>query len=366
MKHFCDNKKLLVVQPIIAEYRIPVFSEMAKKWEVVVAAGVAPMSDGFGIDSEREDYNFSFVNAPQVKLFSGKLLWQKSLLKLIFNFRPGIIFISANPRLINLWIFLVLCKLFGIKVYCHGQGAYSKKNLKFLQKVMYSSLVKLSHGYICYTQSVYNSLADFVAVDKLTVAENSIEIDPRNVIEIDSQGKFGVLFVGRLRSESNLLVLIDAVESARLECNLDIVLHIVGGGDSEAQILDYVLKKSWVKFYGACYDSEVICRIARECSIGCYPGNAGLSVVHYMAMGLVPIVHNDSFLHMGPEPSYIINNVNGRTFCVSDGSLGIKKILCELFGDSRLLYSLRVASKNTYDRLSTPSLGERICNIISD
>ena len=97
--------------------------------------------------------------------------------------------------------------------------------------------------------------------------------------------------------------------------------------------------------------------------MGCYPGHAGLSVVHYMGLSLVPVVHDRLDLHMGPEPSYVVDLENGRRFSYSDASLSLPRVLIELFQPGAVT-TLADRAFQTYSVLNTPSLGTRLARII--
>jgi glycosyltransferase involved in cell wall biosynthesis len=123
----------------------------------------------------------------------------------------------------------------------------------------------------------------------------------------------GVLFIGRLREECNLELLCDAVIQLREKIPL-VELHVIGSGSLEHYYTAKYSKYDYIYFHGKLYDQAVISEISKKCSLGCYPGNAGLSVVHYMSLSLPCLVHDNIAQHSGPEPSYVVNNYNGYLF----------------------------------------------------
>jgi len=103
--------------------------------------------------------------------------------------------------------------------------------------------------------------------------------------------------------------------------------------------------------------------LSKDCKVGVYPGDAGLSIVHYMSLSLVPIVHSDLTKHMGPEPSYIKDNENGLMFIRNDkDSLAdiIKKVLI----NKELTKKLSKNAFNTYLVLNSPTMAEKLINIM--
>ena len=72
-------------------------------------------------------------------------------------------------------------------------------------------------------------------------------------------------------------------------------LHIVGVKGNNNKQLSY---------YGN-VDPSDIPEVSNNCHIGVYPGDAGLSVLHYMCLGLCPVTHSSLRVHSGPEPAYV-------------------------------------------------------------
>lgn len=101
-----------------------------------------------------------------------------------------------------------------------------------------------------------------------------------------------VLFLGRYTEKSKLSLLLEAA----LEIN-DIKLHIVGVQDDEVPVH---FRKNNFHFHGRTNDLERISEIAARCTYFVYPGDVGLSIVHAVKLGLIPVVHADLDAHM-PE-----------------------------------------------------------------
>ena len=114
-------------------------------------------------------------------------------------------------------------------------------------------------------------------------------------------------------------------------------------------------------FYGKVYDQEKIAKISRQCFIGCYPGQAGLSIVHYMSLSLPPLVCADLTSHMGPEPSYIKNGINGFFFDeYSEESIADKINEVIMIKKNATYQNIGKAAYNTYLCLNTPDLADKL------
>jgi len=353
-----ERPRVLIVQPYLTAYRLPVYAEMADHWDVTIASSRPDTRSGFGEPSTAGSGIRQHVLVPEHKLLGGRLLWQGGLTRLVRRLGPDKVLCAANPRALSFWWLTLYCRLRGIEFYGHGQGAYNKSSISLAQKWMYKSLVGLTTRYLCYTSSVRDSLRRIVPAEKLVVVDNSLRIREAVEPQEKSGAELGVLFVGRLREGSQLDLLIASLQRVRAK-HAGVALHVVGGGAEEKELRARHANHDWIHWHGGVYDGARIREISRACSIGCYPGNAGLSVVHYMALSLVPVVHDRMDLHMGPEPSYVVNGRNGLTFSHDTANVSLPAVLEQLIGDRALLAELHTAAHDTYVQLTSPPLSQR-------
>ncbi len=356
-----DRISLLIVQPYLTAYRLPVFSELAEDLDVTIVSSTPHCESGFGTPDITGNRILEHIIVPEHHLFGGRLIWQSRLGRTLWRIRPDKILFAANPRNLGFWWLLILSRIMGIQFYSHGQGMYNKPRPPRWLRYVYRLLIASSTRYICYTPSVANSLVDLCAIPKLAVADNSIEVLEPVLPDEKSGQESGVLFVGRLRAGNNLSVLINALAQLRLmKPELNVILHVIGAGEEQPVLMKQFGSLSWIVWYGQVYDQREINRISRLCSVGCYPGDAGLSVVHYMALSLVPVVHDRADCHMGPEPSYVVDGVNGCTFNYSNPGTSLLAVLLDLFSTDIKRKELMFAAWETYMALTLPSLTKRL------
>lgn len=354
---------LFYIQPLLASYRAELVEKLARHFSLTILCGKSAANSGF---STIESENFSLIEAPMKSLFDGRLLWQLNVRSTLRDKRPDMVLACANLRDITYWWLLLWARRNGVKVFSHGQGLYSKRHIGGFTAWLYRTAAKLSYRYVCYTEiSRKTMLAAGCPPEKLAVADNAIRFstDAANLKKTGSEQ--GILFVGRLRQECNLENLVDAVARLRSD-HPDTVLHIVGSGELEA---DYRARFSepWIIFHGAIYDDSRILEISKNCRAGCYPGNSGLSVVHYFSLRLPPVVHGDIPAHMGPEPSYVIDGINGITFPREQKSKGIAAALKRIWRMSPTEFQeISNAAFTEYLRLNSPSMGEKMIAILKE
>ena len=206
----------------------------------------------------------------------------------------------------------MVANIFKIPVFSHGQGLYNKPKPRLIHRILFKTTIWFSSSYVCYTQSVYDSLINIgIKSHKLSVMDNTIVNDFPITIEEKNNIQNKLLYIGRLREGCNLKLLFDVMKKLE-DKEIMLKLDIIGDGHKRKELEEYVETLNIdVTFFGAIYDDEIISNMSKDCKLGIYPGDAGLSVVHYMSLSLIPIVHSDLTKHMGPEPSYIKDGKNG-------------------------------------------------------
>jgi glycosyltransferase involved in cell wall biosynthesis len=96
---------------------------------------------------------------------------------------------------------------------------------------------------------------------------------------------------------------------------------------------------------------------------GAYGGDVGLSVVHYMALGLPVMVYGEIGKHMGPETSYIVDGLNGLVFERSNVDSLSEKI-SQLVNNKELRCSLVNGALDTFKSLQEPTMGAKFVKIM--
>lgn len=359
------HKKMTIfyIQPLLANYRTDLVDKLARNFSLTILCGKSASNSGFRTVTPE---SVPVLEALMQPLLGGRLLWQHNVRATLRQKKPELVLACANVRDLTYWWLLLWARSNGVKVFSHGQGLYSKRYIGGLIAWLYRTAARLSYRYVCYTElSRQTMLAAGCPPEKLAIADNAIcfSADAADIQKMGSEQ--GILFVGRLREECNLEYLVDAVARLRTR-HPDAVLHIVGSGELEAEYRAH-FDQPWVIFHGAVYDDARVLEISRDCRVGCYPGNAGLSVVHYFALRLPPLVHGDMPAHMGPEPSYIRDGVNGVLFSREPKADGIGTALEKIWEMPATEYQmLSSAAFAEYERLNSPSMGEKMVKILRD
>lgn len=355
-----SQPKILIIQPYLTKYRLPVFKCLAKNYNVRL---VASRSNEYG--SNIIDEKIKIITVNEIKIL-GHFYWQTSIVKILLSSKVDILFITANPRYLSSWVALIIAKLNGVKVLLHGQGLYGKDKISWSNKFTYYLYSKFCDQYVAYTQFSKESLKSLPIYKQTSVAENSIVNE--YPISQKKGNENGILFVGRLRHGSNIDMLIQAcieINNELTNSDSEIQLHIVGGGETLQSLQEQFSGFDCVHFWGEIYDSKEISEISKKCFAGCYPGDAGLSVLHYMSLSLAPIIHSTMSKHMGPEPSYVKDGFNGQYFERENFSSLKRSILSMYKKDKQQLSIMQKNAFSDYKAIANPPLAERIKSIIS-
>jgi glycosyltransferase involved in cell wall biosynthesis len=351
------------VQPLIARYRIEVIESLNRLFSVKVFA----CSEGVeanGFSRERPDCD-EFVETRIAGLPSRRVRMQSRVLSRIVHERPDAVLIFADVRYLSLWLALIAGRVMHVPVLIHGQGLYRHKSAGMLRTVCYRLAVALAVRYVCYTEASRRSLEDIgCPIGKLVVANNSLTVSCGVEPAAKTGTENGVLFIGRLREGSEIEPLIDVVGQLHGE-GYDISLHVIGDGEHGAQLKRKYGDRSYVIWYGAVFDDDAIATISRRCRVGCYPGSAGLSVVHMFALSLPPIVHDRLPLHMGPEPGYVEDGRTGFFFGRDGGTDALAATLRRIWAmPPEEMRAAAAAAHAVYCQLNSPTLGHQLAEIV--
>lgn len=360
-----ETSKLLIVQPLLAGYRRPFFEGLCKHFDqVVVMAGASGSKSGFeeGVLSR----HFQFIETPVRHLFDGRLYWQDSIISHVIHSRPSAIFIVVDFRALHFWVLLALARIMGIPLYAHGQGLFKKIERKtfLIHRLALRCVVSFSTSYVCYNFAVRDQLLEFdLPIRKLSVVRNTLELITTTDPRIRKQNISKLIFLGRLRTGHGLDLLFEAMVYL-VKSGQACELAVIGTGPDQQRLVDKANDMGLnVSFHGPQHDSAEIARTAHDAQIGVYPGDAGLSVIHYMALGLVPVTHGHMARHMGPEPAELCDKRNARIFRRADVS-DLVKVLAELMDDPVGTKELACNAYDHYTEMTRIPMATQLADII--
>ena len=154
------------------------------------------------------------------------------------------------------------------------------------------------------------------------------------------------------------------MERIRQSDGFPLTLHVIGTGKGGQLLQKETNDHTWIVLHGETYDQERIRGISMDCFLGCYPGNAGLSVVHMMSLSLPTVTHDDLLSHQGPEPSFVRDGVSGVLYDHRNPEESLYQAIKSLAADPLRLAKMRQAAFEDYQHLVNPPLSARFWSIL--
>jgi len=360
-------KRLCIIEPVFTQYRLPVYVELSRHCNVDWVFSPSAGNSGFGSVDRPEAPNLRYIEIPTLRPFGEKVgTVQWGLAKYVLREKPDVILATADLNCFSFWTTLLLVRLKGIPFYAHGHGFFKKRKLDSFRRSLMKLLLRLVTSYIAYAPAVRDSFAAHgFSVENISVAHNSLVNSFPVRPEEKTGGERGILFIGRLRRGNGLELLLRVVRRLREVDGFPVSLHVIGTGEEADQLQQEAARCSWVTWYGEIYDPKEIRAISLECAIGCYPGDAGISVVHMMSLSLPVITHDDMLRH-GPESSFIRNGLTGILFDHGRSEESLYGVLQSLVGEPSRAGAMQRSVFEDYLSLVNPSLAERLWSILSE
>lgn len=290
-----------------------------------------------------------------------RTLWQTGVIKALINSEYDAIILEGGLLQIPSWIFGLLARLIGIKVFLwsHGLRGVESKFLIAAKRFMTHLLDANWLVYGEYQRKVMIKCG--FKKTKVSVIYNSIgEID--NSCKVVSFGgeTIQLLFVGRLVPGKQVGNLIRAVQEANMNGS-NIKLKIVGDGSEKLKLVNMVNRDEKFSFEGAIYSKTELGRIFCSCDYLVSYGNVGLNAIHAMSYGL-PVVTHDNPIYQNPEFEAIVEKKTGYLF-KRNNIKSLVDVLCDLKKPSE---KMRMECKQVIQSYYIPRVqGDRIIDAIN-
>lgn len=325
-----DNIRVVVQQPSLAKYRVPLFRQWSKTEWVDLKLFYSNLDSALPNDSP-EGFSAEFVPINQFRLFGRRFLWHSAQTKNASKKHCDVLVLSWDLHYLSLVPALLLAKKRGVKTILWGHG-YSKNESK-LRKFLRDTVARFADALVFYDFVTARRYIDTGwDVNQIHVAPNSLDLEPiydayrhwsRSPERIDAfqkqQGldsRVNIIYIGRLYSDNRLDVLIRALPVVcRRHPNAQLL--IIGKENEYSKELVDIAKQvrvsNHIRWFGSIYDEREIAPLMMSSAIFCYPANVGLSLVHAMAYGL-PVVTSDSIDSHNPEIHTMKIGFNGFVY----------------------------------------------------
>jgi glycosyltransferase involved in cell wall biosynthesis len=353
-------KKLLLIQPRLMSYRVGLANDLATRVKLTLAFSPGPSDDGAGEPGALAPTIETRVVETRSWL-AGAVCYQTGLLDIVRRDKPDAIVCFANPRYVSFWALLAYARALGVPVYAYGQGLFRHRRPNCLHRAVFLLMLRLSQRYFAYNAFAAASLDGIAPPDKVVALENFfVNPCPASPQERDYHAN-GILFIGRLRPGCELERLADAViDYNRQRPAKPLQVRVIGAGQLFSNYRELYRAHPEIVFLGARYTAEEIRELARTCFVACYPGAAGLSVVHSMSLSLATLVHDRLDQHMGPEPAYVVDGETGFHFSMTDPARSLRAVIERVAESRELAAAVGANAYRFYSELSRVRLADRM------
>lgn len=326
---------IAVIPDRMAHYRLAVFRALAhldrSKYKISFCGEEKKIRAGIKL-IKSEDFIYDdgqVIDWQQTTDFywKNRCIWQSGVLCMAVGRHYKVLILWGESHRISSWIAAILARLNGKKVIFWTHGLYG--NESFLKKWFRIMFYRLGNAVLLYGSYAKKRLDSHIDKSKLHVINNSLDVNKQNRIykNISSQDRAFLKkklinssdkligFVGRLRSEKRLELLLEAIAILKTKgeyCYLIIV------GDGEHRAVLSALSKSLdledqVVFYGECYVDETLIPLLSVCDVVISPGNVGLTAMHALISG-TPVITHSNACKQGPEFEAVMDGVSGFLF----------------------------------------------------
>ncbi len=299
-------KKVLLIQNVISNYRVPVYNLIAKEFDLTVL---------YSSGSVPNDATFPTVYLGTKKKGSFTL-FDKSAHSLINAF--DVVVFQYDPMHLSLVFELIKSKIKNKpKFIPWGIGVPASYNVKYdsptKSAMLFYLLAKWADASVFYSDYPRNKYIKMgVDGNKLFVAHNTVEIYDMEDNIIKSE-RNNLLFVGSLYKQKGIGLLLEAyLQASNNNPNL-LPLYIIGGGEEYDNISRWISDNKLnqkVHLEGAIYDEKKLASYFMSARACVSPNQAGLSVQKSMGYG-VPFVTKEDAI------------TGGEIFDVVDGDTGV-------------------------------------------
>jgi glycosyltransferase involved in cell wall biosynthesis len=260
-------------------------------------------------------------------------LLQRGLLRLGWRKDLEVVVYLGNPYFVSTWLSACLSRLTGKRVlfWTHGWTRAESGPKAWMRSLFY----RLAHGLLLYGHGAKMAgIAKGFAPERLHVIYNSLDyeaqkrvrdrVDPAALPKLKEE-LFGdanrpmVICSARLTSLCRFDLLLAAQAQLRDEGHR--VNAVLVGDGPEKGVLQSLARQLNVpvRFFGACYDEDILARLTMAAHATVSPGKVGLTAMQSLAYGTPVITHDDADAQM-PEWEAILPGRTGDFFKRGDAA----------------------------------------------
>jgi len=262
------------------------------------------------------------------------LIFQKGLIKYVYNHDYDVYIFSGEMYNISTWISSIICKIKGKKIVYWGHGYYGdERGLKKILRLLFYKIPDLHFLYGTRSKNILEK--NGLDYNKLITVYNSLDYDNLKIIRENKNVNYLkklklslfpfshnlpiLIFIGRLTIEKKIHLLLYSIHKLRQQGHKFNTL-IVGDGNERKKLVDLTNLlniNEHINFFGSCYDDHITGNLLLLSDMCVSPGHVGLTAIHAMSLG-VPVITHNNFCKQAPEVEAIKQGYTGFYFKEND------------------------------------------------
>lgn len=345
------SKSIAVLQPVVPDYRVPVFQALRDRYgdSFAVYAAVTSRDGTIRMDPRAAGFVKSITNHD---LFGGRFFWQRGRTRELLD--AALLIAPGSLRFPFVAWLIARRKLVGKPTVLWGHFDGSNAWAAPLRNAMF----RFPDGYIAYTHADGERIGRIRGDGRVWVASNScVWRQECRAADGPNRSPSDVLLVGRLVAEKKPLLLLEAFAHAVRQGWVPHMARFVVTGDGplrsamESRAADLRVADRTV-FTGHISDHQKLEELYANAIVAASPGYIGLSAIQAFAAG-VPMVVSRTEKH-SPEIEACQEGLN-TVFFQTDSVDSLASAIAAIYSDAaewmrrRPLIAETIASRYTYE-----------------
>ena len=347
--------RLGIQQRLLPHFRAPLFDAIAEKnnGPVEVFSGLPQPEEGIQRADGLRHAKWRITHNRCFTVGSQKAYWQEQFGHWLDEFKPDVLAVESNPRILSNYPGFRRARSLGIPIVGWGIGVMGDARDRGLYGAFMRRYFRQFDGMIAYGSKGAEDFRQLgVDPDRVFIARNSVSnVEADKLLKDTDQARAlvktyrdhiclkqapTVLFLGRMIPEKEISALFDAIRIVKAPCQL----LLVGDGPLREELEKEAEEKGIdARFVGHLAGRDLVLAILAS-DVCVLPGRGGLAIQEVMAAGR-PVIAG---IADGTQDDLIRNGITGFNI-VEPSAESLAKLLDECFSMPESLHKMGVSAR---------------------